>query len=284
MKLITVYFKDSKNMTELDNSSVQLAVTSFSATAPHIMVPEEKKGMNTNALRADIKETFRGLSAFLLLTSDRAVRRRYENIVPEIERVLKPDGVFILNVGPPNISAEADVFGTDLNILYPYIIAEDILRLSSLKLRREYLSIFRFGNAKPKMERWFMFSKTQEWKEKEDVIIPFVIKSASTPIPWYYDDESGQHTMTATPFPTNILRLLIKRFSDEGDLILDPCSGTGTLGLVGGCMKRNVALYEIAINMQALLLKRLAPLGKNVNFVGRADSIGKAAQKLVPPL
>ena len=52
---------------------------------------------------------------------------------------------------------------------------------------------------------------------------------------------SKEHSAT---FPMGLAETIIKNFSKEGDLVLDPFSGTGTVGLASLKLKRNFILIE----------------------------------------
>lgn len=73
-------------------------------------------------------------------------------------------------------------------------------------------------------------------------------------------------------FPAELVKRVIQYYSFEGDVILDPFAGTGTVGKVAISLNRRFALAEMDLNYLELI-KRNAKiwLGKdiaNVNFVG----------------
>jgi len=57
--------------------------------------------------------------------------------------------------------------------------------------------------------------------------------------------------------PEDLLKLIIKASSNEGDLILDPFGGTGTTAMVAKRLKRNFITMEISEEYYNAILKRL---------------------------
>ncbi len=58
--------------------------------------------------------------------------------------------------------------------------------------------------------------------------------------------------------PEDLLELIIKTSSNEGDLVLDPFGGTGTTAAVAKKFKRNFTTIEISEEYCTLISKRLA--------------------------
>ena len=57
--------------------------------------------------------------------------------------------------------------------------------------------------------------------------------------------------------PEDLLELIIKASSKEGDLVLDPFGGTGTTAAVAKRLKRNFITMEISKEYYNIILKRL---------------------------
>lgn len=60
-----------------------------------------------------------------------------------------------------------------------------------------------------------------------------------------------------TQKPQSLCEYLIKTFSNEGDLILDNCAGSGTTGLAASNLKRDYILIEKNQNFYDLCLERI---------------------------
>ena len=69
------------------------------------------------------------------------------------------------------------------------------------------------------------------------------------------DDKSGDHPAT---FPEKLAEDHVLSWSNEGDLILDPFSGSGTTLKMGKKNKRNYVGIEISKEYCELIEKRLA--------------------------
>jgi DNA modification methylase len=59
-----------------------------------------------------------------------------------------------------------------------------------------------------------------------------------------YDIPSGKERIHPTQKPVRLFEYLIKTYSNEGDVILDNCSGSGTTGIACINTKRNYILIE----------------------------------------
>lgn len=62
---------------------------------------------------------------------------------------------------------------------------------------------------------------------------------------WYYNTAIGKYTNSA-PFPVKLVRDHILTWSNEGDLVLDPMSGSGTTCLVAKLLNRNYIGIDIS--------------------------------------
>ncbi len=57
--------------------------------------------------------------------------------------------------------------------------------------------------------------------------------------------------------PENLLELIVKTSSNNGDLVLDPFGGTGTTVAITKRLKRNFITMEISKEYYDVILKRL---------------------------
>ena len=251
--MIKAYFKGSEHMTEVADETVQLAVSAFPSVEPSLFSKNGKVAYNQ--ARGSIKRGYPSLGHFLLCNVP-PIRNSYRLNMPEIERVLKPDGVFILNIGNPAISIENNVFSAELRLLYPYIVAEDItFRLSNLILQREHIAVLK-NLKKKQIERWFIFSKTFKWKENKTKT-PLILKGN------IIHDPSAYVSGSETPFPQDILEFFVKKFTDENDWVLDAYAGLGTLGIIAARLHRNAILYENSLKPWKTLSERVAEAEAN---------------------
>jgi site-specific DNA-methyltransferase (adenine-specific) len=70
----------------------------------------------------------------------------------------------------------------------------------------------------------------------------------------YFDSETGYHP---TQKPVPLFEYLIKTYTNEGDVVLDNCAGSGTTGIACLNTNRNYILMEQDDNYYKLILKRM---------------------------
>lgn len=247
-----VYFKDANSMREVENNSVQLIVT----TPPDIA-------------RSIIEYKTHGYNLYSLLTPGKYLGFRfYADMFSECYRVLKYDGVFFFNMGVSQKDYMKTFNGNTVNCLFPYVWVANILHLTPFLIKedfiwvktsapenylpsRKFLDETRVVNV---YEHFFMFTKTTKWKFNPPKSEGNMLISA-----WFADSvlPEGKGDLKCTPFNEKILRNLIKAFSDEGDTVLDPMAGTGTLGKVAVELGRNAVLYEIREELKPTIKEKV---------------------------
>ena len=67
---------------------------------------------------------------------------------------------------------------------------------------------------------------------------------------WDYKQTSGSELNS---WPDELCKLIIKTFTDEGDVILDPLAGTGRILSIGSYMKRICVGYEIDSKLKPVI-------------------------------
>mgnify|MGYP001558327118 CR=1 FL=1 len=192
--MIKLYNKDSSSMAEVKDGSVQLCVKSF--PLGHLTVQHDDP-RGSALLRLYAVQVFHDVSSFLFSQSPK-LRDVYMKQLGEIVRVLKSDGVFVFQVGNAVFDSDRDLFGTELSVLYPYIIAEDFVLSSPLRLRFDIPSVVRYPNGERRVEHWFGFSKQEKFKHKK--------------IPLFMHGNAGITRIEQFDFstsPENILRKII---------------------------------------------------------------------------
>lgn len=71
-------------------------------------------------------------------------------------------------------------------------------------------------------------------------------------------DKSINYNLHPTEKPINLFKYLIRTYTNEGDLVLDNCAGSGTTGLACQRANRNYILIEKESEYIALINKRLS--------------------------
>lgn len=74
---------------------------------------------------------------------------------------------------------------------------------------------------------------------------------------WRFPAESAKKVGHPAPFPVELPSRLIKLYTLEGDVVLDPFVGSGTTAIASKCLKRNFIGYEISEEYKNLAEKRL---------------------------
>lgn len=73
----------------------------------------------------------------------------------------------------------------------------------------------------------------------------------------YYPKVKSHHQSHLLQKPEQLIEYLIRKSSDAGDTVLDPFSGSGTVGMCCARLKRNSIQFEIDKRFRASLLQRL---------------------------
>jgi DNA modification methylase len=255
-----VYFKDSRDMKEVDAASVELVVTS--PPYPMIAMWDEVFAARSSAVRQALR-THDGRSAFALMHA------ALDPVWEETLRVLKPGGLACINIGDA-----ARTLG-DSFMLYPNHarILAGLLELgftplptilwrkqtnapnkfmgsgmypagAYVTLEHEYILIVRKGAKRG-------FATADEKGRRRQSAIFWEERNA-----WYSDvwlelkgtrqnlrKEAGRGRSGAFPF--ELAYRLISMFSVKGDTVLDPFLGTGTTTRAAAAAGRNSIGYEI---------------------------------------
>jgi len=180
-----------------------------------------------------------------------------EAAIPEIYRVLKPDGVFILNIGqfPPG-SGGYERFKKEGNErampLLPHVIAEWVLQGTSFRLEENLINVMSYG-IKPRRwicnyEHYFVYSKTSGY---------YMSQSYPLMAGWLYDRPIGNTVVDAATFDPDVISTLLEVFSKPGSLVLDPLAGRGTLGKVATKLGRDCVLYEINKSLEKAIRENI---------------------------
>lgn len=250
------YFKDANDMGEVEDNSVQLIIGSPSEVARNVL--ERQVEWRTSVFQWFIPYAF------------------YHGMFKECYRVLKPDGVFMFNMGTSH-KDYSNLFGSNrLNCLFPYVWVQNILRATDFKIKEDFIWVKRiqkpllparlFGGknkaflsySEPfktrifdEYEHFFMFTKTDSYKFTAHGPLSTVIR-ASAP----HKLAKTQDT-EITPFSEPLMRMIIETFTEEDDTVLDPLAGTGTLGKVATRLGRNCILYEINRELEPTMKKKI---------------------------
>jgi ParB/RepB/Spo0J family partition protein len=90
-------------------------------------------------------------------------------------------------------------------------------------------------------EYCFVFRK----KGKRQILPSVALMSRLSREDWQIYVDGIWHIPAITPFPLEIANRLIKMYSVEGDTVLDPFSGLGTVAIAARNLKRSAVMYEL---------------------------------------
>lgn len=237
--MIKAYVKDSKGLLEIPDNTIQLCITSPPNYILRIGEPDNIKNFPIDFKQKILLRDYISFAVLLhqlLSDASAAMDIQFTQMLISIERVLKPGGVLILNVGNLPIKSDFDLFLTELSTIYPYYIIEEVVRTTELRLHKEFLAA-NTVNGKTHMERWFVFSKGTI-KVDNEIKIPFPFSSKVETV------KSTENMDVVTPFSKKIVSSFIKKYSNKHDWTLDPYTGTGTVALASAKLKRNSVIYE----------------------------------------
>lgn len=186
-----------------------------------------------------------------------------EKWIKEAYRLLKDTGTTYIAIG--------DEFAAEINI---------ILKRTGFYFRNWIIWYYTFGqNQRKKFNRahthilYFTKNKKHFTFNDKDIRIPsarqLIYKDKrANPLGKVPDDvwqfprvcgtfkeRVGKHPCQ---MPEDLLKLIIKASSNEGDLVLDPFGGTGTTAVVARKLKRNFITIEISKEYYEIILKRLS--------------------------
>ncbi|MCD5401008.1 site-specific DNA-methyltransferase [candidate division NPL-UPA2 bacterium] len=273
MEFNVVYFKDARQMKEVDDQSISLIVTS----PPYWNVKDyaldgyqrEQRHARIEGQIGDIEDYQEYLQAM-------------NEVWKECERVLKPNGKLCVNA--PIMPIPKKIRNTDYTRYIVNIysgIETEILTRTNLKL----LDVYIWERANPTKRLMFgsypyppnfYAQNTSEFigvfvKDGEPEKKPPEIKEASKlteeewvnytkqvwriPIPRAGDEAYGSHPAI---MPLELAERLIKLYSFVEDIVLDPFIGSGTTAKAAQNLRRRYIGYEIDPSYKDIIERKLA--------------------------
>ena len=270
--LNTVFFKDSRNMRELPDESVQLIVTS----PPYFNVKDYSKdgyqvetvGEKADGQIGDIP-TYDAYIAEML------------KVWQECERVLKPNGKLVINTPlmpmlkkDLNTHYNRHIFNIDSDIQHSIRTETSLFLLDMYIWNRTNPSKKLMFGSYPYPRNFYTQNTTEfitiyvkdgkperpskEAKEASKITQEEWLKLTKQiwdiPIPGKGDLAFGKHSAI---MPEEIVRRIARLYSVVGDLILDPFAGSGTTLRVAKELKRNYVGYEISPTYKEVIEQKL---------------------------
>lgn len=264
-----VIIGDSRRMQELSDSSVHLVVTS----PPYPMV-----GIWDDFFREEAAESYDAMHIYLNQTWK------------EIKRVLVPGGIACVNIGDatrtkdgvfhlyPNHSRVIETFERLDFVTLPYVLWKKPTTKPRYKgkgaflgsgflppnayvtLDMEYILIFRNGSLRtfePKDPKRYRSKFTKKERDEWFSQVWTVTGTRQT---------HGGLERRIAAFPEEIPRRLIRMFSIEGDLVLDPFLGSGTTLKAAMDLGRRLVGYERLEDFSGIIRERMGRDSERIVF------------------
>jgi len=260
MEKSKIYFKSCENMNEVNNESIQLMVTSPPYWNLKDYLVSNQIGYNER------------YNEYL---------NRINKVWREVFRTLKGDGIAIININTKfgrfnRISPNKSLIQIQNDFIYQMekigFILKDILiwhKSSGIPSKNNFSDHF---------EYFLIFSKNDSYKIKEDVSnfmdYRLNVKMTKSINIWNINKKAGnlakKHMIHPAIFPVELIGRLIKMFTEEGDIVLDPFMGSGTSLIASILNERTCVGYELNNKEYLELIKfRLGDYNislKNIDF------------------
>lgn len=268
-----VHYHSAMNMKEIDDNSIDLIITS----PPYFNIKDYSKDGVQQQQHSSVKKqdvgSYKSFNTYL---------KNLNKVWEECFRVLKPNGKLCVNV--PLLPVKKEVMNTHHNRhIYDLQseIQKEILKIKNMYLldiyiwnrtnatkklmfgsypnpgnlyaqnTSEFITVFVKGG-KPKSKKNRDLLSKEEWVE-------FTKQIWDIPIPNKKDLAFGEHSAI---MPEQIVLRLVRMFSDFGDTVLDPFTGSGTTLKVAKEQGRNYIGYEIYDNYKKIIDKKLMSVKK----------------------
>ncbi len=256
----TVFIKDARNMSELEDNSIHLMITSPPYFDAKLYSKEPIEGDLGNIHNLDEwfveigkvwKEVFRvlqpGRKAFINIMN-LPVRTengfRSLNIVGKTIDLCEDIGfIFRREIIWQKTNSVRAHFGT-----YPYP--------GNILINYAHEFILEFEKPAPKNYKKYAHL-TKEQKEESKIDKDFWIEIKKSDVWVMKPEKSGNNRNHPAPFPYELPYRLIKAYSFVGETILDPFLGSGTTLVAARDLKRNGVGYEINPELANEAIKRI---------------------------
>jgi len=269
-----VFYKSSKQMTEIPNESVHLIITS----PPYFNIKDySKDGYQDKSIGVSHEDQIGDINNYRQYIQELLI------VWKECERVLKPNGKLAINVPllpmqKKHLSTHHNRHIFDINSDIEHsIINETKLYLMDMYIWNRTNPAKRLMFGSYPFPRNFYAQNTIEFitvyvkdgKPPDGIPMEMKLRSKlsekewtdytkqvwNIPIPGKNDLGYGKH---AAIMPEEIVRRSIKLFTFEGDVVLDPFAGSGTTFKVAKELNRNYVGYEISDGYKEVIEAKLA--------------------------
>lgn len=173
----------------------------------------------------------------------------FEPLWEQYKRIIKDNGTIVLTASQPFttdvINSARDIFRYE--IIWERALSGNpfLVKKQPLKVHENVLVFYKkFGTYNPQMTTGKMRNKKitgafKEIKEVDNITDQYYPRSVQ-----YHDNADRKNKVHPTQKPVALFEDLIKTYTNEGDLVLDNCAGSGTTGVACQNLKRNFILIE----------------------------------------
>lgn len=202
---------------------------------------------------------------------------KWDTIIPfkplwrEYERIIKDNGAIVLTGSQPFTSAL--VMGNPKMFRYEWIWEKSngggFLSANKMPLKRhENVLVFykSLPTYNPQMTKGVKYSTTSSCggghlgEVQSKKVAGWVTKNDGQRYPISYQFFSNDVGLHPTQKPVKLFEYLIKTYTNEGDLVLDNCAGSGTTGVACEITNRNSILIEKEPNYCDIIRNRLSEI------------------------
>jgi DNA modification methylase len=273
----TIYFKAAQQMTDINDESIDLVVTS--PPYPMIEMWDDIMSKQNNDIKVAL-DSNNPRVAFELM------HQELDKVWKECWRVLKNGSFLCINIGDATRTINGDfaLYNNNARIIQscnhlgftnlPNILWRKVSNAPNkfmgsgmlpcgayVTLEHEWILIFRKGNKreyKSSAEKEFRRDSSFFWEERNIWFSDlWDVKGAKQSI-----NQSPSRNRNAS-FPLEIPFRLINMYSQKGDVVLDPFMGLGTTAIAAIINERNSVGYEIDPLLKPLLKNILSSININ---------------------
>ena len=258
--LQNVYIKDARNMSELEDDSIHLMITS----PPYF----DAKLYSKEPIGGDLGNIHNLDKWFVEIGK----------VWKEVLRVLQPGRKAFINIMNLPIRTEngfrsLNIVGKTIDICEDigFIFRREIIWQKTNSVRAHFGTYPYPGNIlinyahefilefeKPAPKNYKKYAHlTKEQKEESKIDKDFWIEIKKSDVWVMKPEKSGDNRNHPAPFPYELPYRLIKAYSFVGETILDPFLGSGTTLVAARDLKRNGAGYEINPELANEAIKRI---------------------------
>lgn len=209
----------------------------------------------------------------------------FDKLWEQYERIIKPNGAIVLTASQPFTSA---LIMSNINLFKYELIWKKNIPSGFFNAKKQQMKIHEniaiFSNGKPTYNPQMVLRSEEEYKKtlrindsecfNADVygggrkkLIRKTVEEQKYKYPFtvceYNIDRSYGFDKHPTKKPVALFEYLIKTYTNEGDLVLDNCAGSGTTAIA--CLKTNRQFIVIEKEQKYydIILKRVGDFNKN---------------------